>query len=174
MHNVIIHINRSPQRILKFEEKVKEIQPNETIQRLTVGCPTRWSSDHDSLELALRFQPSIDAYVDSEITTQRRARDQPANRRGGRRRRGTTPARPPDAGFDFLDQDELALEDWEVLKAVHSILRPMRQVTLHLQGKTTTALVSEVLPAMNMMLARYEKVCVYPLLIRLLIYISAV
>lgn len=160
LHNIITHVNRSPQRIQAFEATVKEVQPLLPIRRLVVGCPTRWSSDYDSLELALSYQLSIDKYVDSEITMHRRARDHAPQRRTGRRRgNGTaTTTSTPSTNTDFLGEDELTPNDWIILRAVHGILRPMRNFTKRIQGKTNTALVSEILPAMDMMLQRYEKV----------------
>lgn len=158
LHNIIIHINRSPQRLLKFQEKVRTHQPDAAVVRLTVGCPTRWSSDYDSLELARKYRVSIDAYVDSEISTHRRVQTQ-GNQRRGRGRRAQVQAIQDAPAFDFLEEDELKAEDWEILDAIHSILRPMRVFTKRLQGKTNLALVSEVLPAMDMILACYEKVC---------------
>lgn len=175
LHNVLIYILRSPQQIRRFENKVKEFQPTESILRLTIGCPTRWSSDYDSLDRAIRFQPSIDAFIMTEIltasqpehtpaTANRQRRGQRGSRRGSRGRgggqargRAGNQRRSAEEG---LQEDTLLPTDWEVLKAIHHILRPMRNFTKRLQGKgASRALISEVIPAMDDMLIRYEKVC---------------
>lgn len=167
LHNVLVHIRRTDQTREKFATKLAQYCSESTSKSKVpkLGVVTRWSSDYDSICQALEMRPAIDSYVATVMREQRgtivpdgtRGR---GGRRGGRRARGSTCPNPTQTRYqvELIEHDKLTDEDWEFFEAIRSILKPMKKWTLKLQGKHANGWLSEVLPAFQGILARYEKV----------------
>jgi hypothetical protein len=104
LHNVVEYIRKTPQRLDRFADQVKQSYPEETVHTLKVGNITRWSSDYEAIKRALRLREAIDEFVHNAI------------------RRNENGERGPSAAA--LQHDELLPEDWELLRCVMDLLEP--------------------------------------------------
>jgi len=67
LHNILLFITRTPQRIVCFEDKVRLHNPHETVFIPKLGNVTHWSSDYKSLECAFRLREPIEDFVTQSI-----------------------------------------------------------------------------------------------------------
>jgi hypothetical protein len=137
LHNVLNYIRKTPQRLDRFAKLVKEIDPLETVHTVFVGNVTRWSSDYESLQRALRLREAIEDFVRSAIRL-----NQDGERDGSQR---------------ALQHDELMPEDWEILRCVKDLLEPFKEWTKRLQVRYSNGCVADILPAMDELLSKLEK-----------------
>lgn len=124
LHNIVKYIKRSPQRIEQFEDIQRRlISPTRPagkaeVYRLVEDNDTRWNSMDDWIERALYLQSALDEFVEKEID----------NWHVAHRRRQKT-LRPS------IVDGRLTADDWEVLKAYHEILQPIKKSSSILQGQ---------------------------------------
>jgi len=137
LHNILIYITRTPQRIDRFEERVRAHNPDETVFIPKIGNITRWSSDYESLERAFRLREPINDFITQSIGL---------NRDGER-----------DNTEHALKHDELTPDDWDELRIVMDILEPFRRWTKLLQVKHANGCIADILPAMDELLSHLEQ-----------------
>jgi hypothetical protein len=124
LHNVVKYISRFPQRIEQFEDIQRRlIAPTRPVgkaevYKLVEDNDTRWNSMDDCIERALYLQSAMDEFTEKEIDNWHVAcrRKQKALR-------------------SSIVDDNLTLDDWEVLKAYHEVLQPIKKSTDVLQGQ---------------------------------------
>ena len=156
LHNVVMYILDSPQRIDEFEEKVKgeierqqretappgedEDEDDEVLKRPLMVIrdnATRWNSVFSMITRAFILKDPLDLFI-------KRAREKPAS------------ASP------LPEEDELSASDWKVLTRTQEILKPFYNLTLALQGRAPDALhgsIWEALPALDFLLHGLESKC---------------
>lgn len=148
LHNIVKYIKRSPQRIEQFEDiqrrLVSPIRPagKAEVYKLVDDNDTRWNSMDDCIERALYLQPALDEFIEKEIDNCHVAR-----------RRKQKVLRPS------IVDDHLTLDDWEVLKAYHEILQPIKTSTDILQGQIggRFGAIWQVLPQFEILLTHLEE-----------------
>jgi hypothetical protein len=135
LHNVVVFIRRSPQRIEEFKrlQLLDLLQEFGHLQALADNA-TRWNSTSNMMERALRLKDPIDLFISRHVAPQR-------------------------AGEQTLADDRLLEDDWEQIKHLLRLLKPFRDLTLRLEGKGKTGsrgAVWEILPAMDLLLEHLE------------------
>ena len=148
LHNIVKYIKRSPQRIEQFEDIQRRlISPTRPagkaeVYRLVEDNDTRWNSMDDCIERALYLQSALDEFVEKEIDNWHVARR--------RRQKALRPS---------IVDDRLTADDWEVLKAYHEILQPIKKSTNILQGQIggRFGAIWQVLPQFEILLTHLEE-----------------
>jgi hypothetical protein len=136
LHNIVVWIGRSPQRRDKYEDKVRQFNPESTASALVHGNETRWGGNYDELQRALHQREALEEFVSTAIRH---------NQHGER-----------DAQATALKNDELTPEDWSILTDIMQFLQPFRKWQLMLQGHRTQGALYDVLPAMDELLLHME------------------
>jgi hypothetical protein len=67
LHNMIVWISRSPQPRDKFNEMVKQLNPESVATALGYGNDTRWGGDYDKLVHALQHREALEEFVSTAI-----------------------------------------------------------------------------------------------------------
>lgn len=148
LHNIVKYIKRSPQRIEQFEDIQRRlISPTRPagkaeVYKLVDDNDTRWNSMDDCIERALYVQPALDEFIEKETDNWHVAR-----------RRKQKALRPS------IVDDHLTMDDWEVLKAYHEILQPIKKSTATLQGQIggRFGAIWQVLPQFEILLTHLEE-----------------
>jgi len=129
LHNIIMYIRRTPQRLDQFTAVLQSTYPGESIVLPILGNLTRWSSDYESLKRALRIKGAISSFIATAIG---------ANRNGERAANDTA-----------LINDDLSDEDWSTLGHIMEILEPFAEWSTRLQVKYNNGCIANILPVID-------------------------
>jgi len=151
LHNIVIWISRSPQRVQRFL-KLQTLYSDNTPLHLVADVVTRWNSSHDMIERAVKLRVAIDTFIDE---VQRKYDDYTAKIKDSGRIPRPKGHKPPPLILD----DRLTREDWEVLTEYLAILAPLKEITKELEGQPyhgNRGSIWEVLASMEYLLEHLE------------------
>jgi hypothetical protein len=117
LHNHGVCFNYSSQLVQAFHDAQRGL--SEPVLQWSHNVCTRWQSDYDMADLALKKQVALNR-LHNTIEEQ-------WQREGGR----------PAARPVILDE-RLSAEDWKIVTAIHRLLKPFKAATLQLQGNGRT------------------------------------
>lgn len=142
LHNIVVYINRSPQRRQEFEATLQSLdqQDDSNHLQLIADNDTRWNSLYDMIVRALRLRERIDRYTDEHRSAVH-----------GSQQKLTRNA-TPEQKEALLREDQLTPDEWLTLKEIARILEPYKELTMHSEGKSETAergVLFEYLVALN-------------------------
>ncbi len=154
LHNVVHWINRSPKRCERFMDYQKElIAPTRPVDKkesyqLITDVTTRWNSFYDSATRAVYLKPAIEAIMDEEIA----AYDKQV------RQAGLNPRKPQPKRPSILD-DVLSAVDWSVISQYLSVLKPLKDATMRLQGHAggKSGSIWRVIPVFEELMRHFEE-----------------
>lgn len=153
LHNIIVWIRASPQRIERFAILCATHSLIEKDHTLIADNDTRWNSFFLAMTRAIELRPVIDDILNEELTLwtnyERKKTDNyrkpiPENMK-----------KKPDILDDYLSQD-----DWSIINQYHAILQPLWTMTLRLQGNGeggSHGVIWQVLPCMEKLLSHFEE-----------------
>lgn len=145
LHNIIVFICRSPQRIEAFEGLLKEDGTlfEFRLLKLKADNATRWNSLYTMIERALKLRERITRYC-----------EQYENEMHGPKKSSTANLTVAERQ-QLLKHDKLSGDDWKVLEEIMTILKPFYIYTKRAEGKSTSSdrgIVSEYLVSLNQLL----------------------
>lgn len=147
LHNIVTFIRHTPQRRDQFRSiEVSQFDlDNETMKDLMViyDNDTCWNSACNMIERALTLCHRIDAFC-------------AVNQRATKRNKGESVE--DDDGS--VRRDTLTPGDWDTLKELYDLTKPLRDFTARMEGRATTGLYGalwEVLPAIELMVSEYKR-----------------
>ena len=165
LHNVIVYIKHTDQRIQVFNDiqrlEYTSVHPDDStaskkIYSLIRDNKTRWNSFYDSIKRAVGLRNAIDEY----IRRQRKEWDDAASHYTKLGKPLPKSLTKPTIYDDYLDDG-----DWAILVEYLSILGPLKDASIALQGRPTEGkhgALWEVLPTMEFLLehikSMYDKV----------------
>ena len=129
LHNCVVWINRSSQRLEEFERRQCVYQPDVKPLGLIESNDTRWNSNKSEIERAVHLRNPIDDILQKEVNewnkywakiTKNSTQEPPERRRT-----------KPSIVDDYLDD-----EDWDVITYYLEILNPLEEATMRLQGRS--------------------------------------
>lgn len=136
LHNIVVYINRSPQRQQQFRSKQDAVASDDNIPKfyyqLIQDGGVRWNSSYNMIERALQVRNAVDLFT---------LHDQQANGPAG------------------LVDDRLTADDWQQLEEFRAFLQPFKDMTERLEGNAhngSHGALWEVLPSMDFMLGLLE------------------
>jgi len=139
LHNIIVWISRSPQRLDRFAERVKQsLGPSTKALSPINGNSTRWGGDYDSLKRALELGDPLEEFIALALL-RKEDLDLPHS--------NTTYS---------LGLDELSPADWDILREIMHMLQPFRKWQLILQTQAHFGQLHDIFPAMAELLNQLE------------------
>ncbi|TKA79670.1 hypothetical protein B0A49_04709 [Cryomyces minteri] len=145
LHNVIIFICSSPQRVEHFKQLCAKHELSE--KTLLMDNNTRWNSFYYAMQRAVSLQPAIQDYLDEQMF----AWSSYCNRL---RASQTIKKGRPSTLSDYLSH-----EDWHTVNEYLAILKPLELITKLLQGNGeggSHGVIWQVIPAMEALLRHFE------------------
>jgi len=146
LHRIINWIYKSPQRKTRFHNAQEAVgtKKGKTLD-LVRDVKTRWNSTHDMIKRANKLKQGLNYFIDKEVFEDR--------------------AGVGEADAEYIDENRLSKEDWEILEEYLDFLNPLEVATQVLQGtpgehssgRQKQGLAANVLLAFEYILGHMEK-----------------
>lgn len=156
LHNIIVFICRSTQRIDLFEKLQRlaidtGFQFTEEVYKLVRDNDTRWNSLFSMIERAVKLRAAIDEFIVKQIGkwTEYETRWQ-ANH--AHKKKPPKKKAPPS-----IIADQLTPDAWHILSQYYRIFRPLKSATIKLQSKVGRhGHIWKILPTLQQLLEHFE------------------
>lgn len=142
LHNVVMFIRRSPQRMEEFlkiqgniHTEAGDDSTSSPLLQVVEDNATRWNSTYNMIYRALQVKDAVDVFTTRHLTRKRK-------------------------DDRTLREDQLTEEDWDILTRILSLLEPFKKLTARMEGRAMEGCrgaIWETLPSMDFLLEHIER-----------------